>query len=152
LGAEQDLVGGETDPGGAAGPAFWVQPLLATLLVQATAAYLTRIIPTIAPAVGPEFGWTDRTIGYLAAATTLGSIVFLIIGSPLIRQTGPIRALQIGLALGLFGLALLPVPAMVATVIACLLIGLGYAPSSPAGTDILQRHAPAAHRNLIFSL
>ncbi|TDR95692.1 MFS transporter [Enterovirga rhinocerotis] len=126
--------------------------MLGTLLVQATAAFLTRIIPTIAPAVGPEFGWTDTTIGYLAAATTFGSIAFLAAGGPLIRHLGPIRALQIGLGLGLVGLALLPVPATAATVAGCLLIGLGYAPSSPAGSDILQRHAPPAHRNLIFSI
>jgi MFS family permease len=145
-------VSAESPETATAQPVSWIQPLLATLLVQATAAYLTRIIPTIAPAVGPEFGWTDRTIGYLAAITTFGAILFLTTGSPLIRHVGPIRTLQIGLGLSLIALALLPVPAMTATVVACLLIGLGYAPSSPAGTDILQRHAPAAHRNLIFSL
>lgn len=130
----------------------WIQPLVATLLVQAMAAFLTRIIPTIAPAVGPEFGWTDTTIGYLAAVTTFGSIAFLTSGSPLIRHAGPIRSLQIGLGLGLLGLALLPIPLTVLTIVGCLLIGLGYAPSSPAGSDILQRYAPARHRNLIFSV
>jgi MFS-type transporter involved in bile tolerance (Atg22 family) len=32
------------------------------------------------------------------------------------------------------------------------LMGLGYGPSTPAGSDILQRHAPARHRVLIFSV
>jgi MFS family permease len=29
---------------------------------------------------------------------------------------------------------------------------LGYGPSAPAGSDVLQRHAPPRHRNLIFSI
>ena len=33
-----------------------------------------------------------------------------------------------------------------------LFMGLGYGPSTPAGSDILQRHAPAQHRVLIFSI
>lgn len=143
---------GSTRSAAVSGPGSWLQPLFATLLVQATAAFLTRIVPTIAPALQFEFGWTDTSIGYLAAVTTFGSIAFLTTGSPLIRHVGPIRALQIGLALGLFGLALLPASATAATVLGCLLVGVGYAPSSPAGTDILQRLAPPAHRNLIFSI
>jgi predicted MFS family arabinose efflux permease len=31
-------------------------------------------------------------------------------------------------------------------------MGLGYGPSAPAGSNVLQRHAPAAHRNLVFSV
>ena len=129
----------------------WIGPLAATFLMQATAAFLTRLVPAIAPAVMPELGWTGTAIGYLAAVTTFGSIVFLLTGNPLIRRAGPIRALQIGLLLGGAGAALLAVPVFAAPVAASFLVGLGYGPSTPAGSDVLQRHAPAAHRNLIFS-
>ena len=145
---------GVTSPG--AGPegriAAWLAPLAATLVIQTAAAFMTRVVPTIAPALLPALGLTDASIGYLAAATTAGSIAFLVSGSPLIWQVGPIRSLQIGLGLGLVGLALLALPFWQAAVLASLLIGLGYGPSSPAGSDILQRHSPARHRNLIFSL
>jgi MFS family permease len=130
----------------------WVGPLVAIFLMQATAAFLTRLVPTIAPAIMPELGWTETAIGYLAAVTTFGSIAFLLTGNPLIRRTGPIRALQIGLVLGGIGAALLAVPVFAAPIVASFLVGLGYGPSTPAGSDVLQRHAPARHRNLIFSV
>ena len=138
----------------AAGPAdrAWIGPLVATFLLQATAAFLTRIVPTIAPAVMPELGWTETAIGYLAAMTTFGSVAFLLTGNPLIRRTGPIRALQIGLGLGGVGVALLALPFFAAPILASFLIGLGYGPSTPAGSDVLQRYAPVRHRNLIFSI
>lgn len=134
------------------GERAWVGPLVATFLMQATAAFLTRLVPTIAPAVMPEFGLTETAIGYLSAVTTFGSIAFLLTGNPLIRRTGPIRALQVGLALGGVGVAILAVPVLAAPVLASFLVGLGYGPSTPAGSDVLQRHAPARHRNLIFSV
>ena len=138
----------------AAGPAdrAWIGPLVATFLLQATAAFLTRIVPTIAPAVMPELGWTETAIGCLAAMTTFGSVAFLLTGNPLIRRTGPIRALQIGLGLGGVGVALLALPFFAAPILASFLIGLGYGPSTPAGSDVLQRYAPVRHRNLIFSI
>src|SRR5215204_2541778 len=64
----------------------------------------------------------------------------------------PIRALQIGLGLGGVGVALLALPFFAAPILASFLIGLGYGPSTPAGSDVLQRYAPARHRNLIFSI
>src|SRR5829696_7081377 len=128
------------------------RPLVATFLLQATASFLTRIVPTIAPAVMPELGWTETAIGYLAAMTTFGSVAFLLTGNPLIRRTGPIRALQIGLGLGGVGVALLALPFFAAPILASFLIGLGYGPSTPAGSDVLQRYAPDRHRNLIFSI
>ena len=53
---------------------LWLGALAATLLLQATAAFLTRLVPTIAPAAMPAFGWSETAIGYLAAVTTFGSI------------------------------------------------------------------------------
>jgi MFS family permease len=35
---------------------------------------------------------------------------------------------------------------------AALLVGVGYGPSPPAGSDILQRHSPSGRRSLIFSI
>lgn len=130
----------------------WIAPLAATLAVQTTAAFLTRVVPTVAPALTRELDLPGGAVGYLSAVGTAGSIVFLVAGAPLMRRTGPIRALQIGLVAGAAGIALAALPVWPALVLASVLIGLGYAPSAPAGTDVLQRHAPARHRNLIFSI
>ena len=131
---------------------LWLGALVATLLLQATAAFLTRLVPTIAPVMLPGLGWSDTAIGYLAAATTAGSIAFLLTGIPLIRRVGPIRALQIGMLVGAFGVAVLAFPLFIASLVASFLLGVGYGPSTPAGSEVLERYAPARHRNLIFSI
>ncbi len=91
-------------------------------------------------------------IGYLASLSTLGSILFLAAGAPLMRRLGSIRSLQMGLVLGILGLTLLLPPFMAAAVLASLMIGFGYGPSSPAGNDILHRTAPPEKRAMIFSV
>jgi MFS family permease len=131
---------------------IWIWPLLATLIIQATAAFINRLIPTLAPAFTNDFGWDPAAAGYLAGLGTFGSILFLLAGHPLLRRTGPIRALQYGLALGGIGIVLLAWPTVAIAALASLLIGIGYGPSAPAGSDILQRYAPPRHRNVVFSI
>src|SRR5207248_3007646 len=97
-------------------------------------------------AVRPPF------IGYLAAASTVGSILFYLAGMPLIRRVGSVRVIQIGTLVAALGAALLAIPVAAVLLLGSLLIGLGYAPSTPAGSDLLQRFAPKRHRTLIFSI
>ncbi|WP_460449368.1 MFS transporter [Alsobacter sp. SYSU BS001988] len=131
---------------------LWVWPLAATLGIQTASSFLLRLIPTIAPVLTASLGLSPEAIGSISSVGTVGSMLFLAIGHPLIRRFGPIRTLQIGLLLGGLGLALLTPPWWAAAYGASLLLGLGYGPSAPAGSDILLRHSPAAHRTLIFSL
>ena len=130
----------------------WLWPLTATLGIQTTSAFLSRLVPTLAPILMASTGLPEQAIGYMSALSTAGSMVFLTIGHPLIRRFGPIRTLQAGLLLGGVGLGLLVSPHWLILLLANVLLGLGYGPSAPAGSDILLRHAPPRHRTLIFSL
>lgn len=132
--------------------ASWLWPVAATVVMQTTSAMLLRMLPAIAPALMDDFGFAAPTLGHLAALSSVGSIVFLVAGAPLIRRAGPIRALQVGLALSAIGTAMLAAPVVAIAVVACLLLGLGYGPSPSAGSDVLQRYAPPRHRNLVFSI
>ena len=146
---------GESAPA-AKGPAVrspsWVTSLITMVAVQMATAFLSRIPPTLAPALAAERGWSDAVVGYLASLNTLGSILFLVLGAPFLHRLGSVRALQGGLVLGILGLALLLPPLSLAAGLASLLIGLGYGPSSPAGNDILHRTAPPSRRAMIFSI
>lgn len=115
-------------------------------------AFLSRIPPTIAPILAEERGWSDSVVGYLASLNTLGSILFLALGAPYLRALGSVRALQVGLLIGILGLALFLPSWTITACIAALLIGVGYGPSSPAGNDVLHRTAPPTRRSLIFSI
>ena len=130
----------------------WVSALSAMIIVQMATAFLTRVTPTIAPAMSAELGWSDAVIGYLSSISTVGSIAFLVMGAPIMRRFGSVRALQLGLALGIFGLCFLLPPLLPVAMAGAFLIGLGYGPSSPAGSDVLHRIAPPRHHALIFSL
>ncbi len=130
----------------------WVWPLAATLAIQTASAFLGRLVPTIAPVLTAASGLPEESIGYLAALSTVGSMAFLMIGHPLIRRYGPVRTLQAGMLLSGCGLMMLAAPHWGWVLLANVVLGLGYGPSAPAGSDILLRHAPAAHRTLIFSL
>jgi MFS family permease len=132
--------------------ARWFGALLATMLIQTILALLNRVIPTLAPVLLPAAALDSAAVGYFDGLNTLGAMVFLMGGSPLIRRCGPIRALQIGLLLGAIGVALLAALRAEALICASVLMGLAYGPSSPAGSDILLRHAPKAHQTLIFSI
>lgn len=130
----------------------WITALTAMLLVQMATAFMTRVAPTIAPAMAAELQWSDAIIGYLASITTIGSIAFLVLGAPLLRRLGSVRALQAGLCLSILGLPFLLPSFWPIAAIGSFLIGLGYGPSSPAGNDVLHRLAPAKHRGMIFSI
>ena len=130
----------------------WLGPVVMAVASQTAVSLLTRVVPTLAPlimatlAVGPSF------IGYLATAGSIGSILFYLAGMPLIRRAGSIRTLQIGMAVAALGTVLLISSSQLVLILASLLVGIGYAPSTPAGSDLLQRIAPKRHRTLIFSI
>lgn len=140
------------DTGAKSDNGAWIAVLATTVLLQAVASFLSRVAPTIAPTLTQEIGLAPSTIGYLSAAGTFGSIAFLLAGSPLIRRLGSIRTLQIGTAMAAAGAVLFLMPNALAAVLAVFFIGLGYGPSPAAGSDILQRYAPAGRRSLVFSI
>lgn len=132
--------------------AHWLAPLLLTLAVQSVSSFLQRMPPAIAPALTGSYDLSPESIGYLSASNVTGAIMFLFLGAPLLRRLGSVRSLQVGLLFGSLGALLFAWPAPLALLVATLMMGFGYGPSTPAGSDILQRHAPARHRTLIFSI
>ena len=99
-----------------------------------------------------EFGWDESWIGYLSAANVIGALFVLTAGIGLIRRLGGVRALQISLLLGAASLVLFNVPSLAVALLASSLIGLSNGAANPAGSEVLQRFTPPAHRNFVFSI
>jgi len=59
-------------------------------------SFLTRIPPTLAPALAAERGWSDAVVGYLASLNTLGAILFLALGAPFCAGWASVRACRRG--------------------------------------------------------
>jgi MFS family permease len=130
----------------------WQAALGVTLTMQTAAAALGQTLPVVAPVMTGATGLTPESIGYLSGLASLGTALFLVCGAPLLARLGPVRTLQLGVALagcaiGLAALGWTPV-----LFLASLLLGVGYGPTPPAGSRILAATAPPQHRTLIFSV
>jgi MFS family permease len=130
----------------------WVLPLLATLLVQTVSTFNSQIVPVVAPRITAELGLPPEMVGNYASLNTFGAILFLLFGTPLLAAFGPTRMLQSGVLLAACALALAASGELWLLPAAALLMGIGYGPTGPAGSRILQATAPPRHRVLIFSI
>ncbi|MGG5823839.1 MFS transporter [Falsiroseomonas sp. HW251] len=120
--------------------------------MQVVAVFATQALPVLAPLVTRDAGVPPEAIGRLYGLAMIGSVLFMALGMPILARLGPVRTLQIGAGLAALGLLAAAAGSPMALLIAALLVGLGNAPSIPAGSRILAATVPAAHRTLIFSV
>lgn len=130
----------------------WIAALSATLLMQTVGTFLSQAVPVVAPIMTAALGIPPQTVGNFSSLNTLGAILFLLFGTPLVARFGPARMLQWGALVGALSLALAASGWVALLPIAALLMGIGYGPTGPAGSRILQATAPPRHRVLIFSV
>jgi MFS family permease len=130
----------------------WTIAIAVICVLQTTSAYLSRIIPIASPAFMAEFGWHQSWIGYLSAANIVGALFVLFVCVGLIRRLGSVFALQLTLLIGAASLLLFQVPSLAVALLASALIGLSNGTANPAGSEVLQRYTPPAHRNFVFSI
>jgi MFS family permease len=130
----------------------WVPVLVATFGMQVAIMFAALAVPVAGPLLTAEAGLAPETIGYLIALSYLGTVLYLLVGSPVIPRFGPVRVLQAGATLAGLALLLSASGVVTALFLGALLIGLGNGPTVPAGSRILARTVPPAHRTLIFSV
>ena len=130
----------------------WIIAITVIVVLQTTSAYLGRLVPIAAPEFMREFGWDGSGVGYLSAANVIGALFILTAGIGTIKRLGGVLALQAGLAIGAASLALYLVPSLAVALIASIVIGLNNGAANPAGSEVLQRFTPPAHRNFVFSI
>ncbi len=82
----------------------------------------------------------------------IGSLFVLTAGIGLLHRMGGVRGLQVALILGAVCLLLYEVPSVTVALLASVLIGLSNGTANPAGSEVLQRFTPPAHRNFVFSV
>jgi MFS family permease len=130
----------------------WIAALTATLLMQTVGSFLSQVVPVVAPSMTADLGIPPQSVGNFSSVNTLGAILFLLFGTPLVARFGPARMLQFGGVVGAVALLLAALGIVALLPLAALLTGIGYAPTGPAGSRILQATAPPRHRVLIFSV
>jgi len=106
----------------------------------------------IAPLLTAGVGVAPERVGNLSSLSSLGTVLFLLFGGPILARLGPVRMLQVGALMSTGGLLMVATGWWPALVFAAVLMGMGYGPSPPAGSRILAATAPPGHRTLIFSI
>jgi len=115
-------------------------------------SFAAAALPLLGPVLTQRWSMAPEGIGYVSAVLAIGICWYLACGGPMLRHVGPVRSLQLGLAIVAIGLLLLAMPFQMAGLTGALMIGLGLGPNTPAGSQILMLTAPAPHRSLIFSI
>ena len=139
------------DTPGVPRPAF--DPTLpVTLLVQAAAAAATLAPAAAAPRLLAALGLGPGAVGVYIATVYLGAMVSSQWGAALVGRLGPIRSSQASLLACALGLLLVAVPQAGVAWAGAALIGLGYGPIGPAGSDMLARSTPPERYALVFSV
>ena len=123
-----------------------------TTLAQIGTVMGIAVFPVIAPKLAVELGVEASLIGYQM------SLIYGVaaISSPfltwMVTRFGACRAIQAGLLLSVFALALALLSGIAALVAASILLGAAMSVMTPAGAHILFRFSPPKHRNLVFSI
>lgn len=131
---------------------LWVLALATTLGMQTLSSFLNQSLPIIAPLLTAGAGLAPERVGNLSSLNSLGTVLFLLFGGPLLAKLGPVRTLQAGALAAMAGLLVAASGWWPALAAAALLMGAGYGPSPPAGSRIPAATAPARHQTLIFSV
>lgn len=131
---------------------LWSIALGATLGMQIVASLMNQALVVVAPLLMADAGLAPERIGILSSLASVGTVLFLAFGSPLLARFGPVRMLQVGTACCAGGLLLVASSWWPLLLLGAVMIGIGYGPSPPAGSRILAASAPPGHRTLIFSV
>lgn len=115
------------------------------------ASTLMLSLGVLAPMMMASAGMPPAAYGLLAGASGLGSVWLYTANSAFTIPLGPVRALIVGVAIGVTGAALLATGSYVLMIAGALLIGFAYATTGPAGSQILAENTPARVRNRMFS-
>lgn len=130
----------------------WLPPLAAVLLMQIVAAFQFQAIWILAPVLTGIAGVAPERVGELAGFLSLGSAWFFLSGNPVLQRLGSLRTLQLGALIASASLLVFFAPWWPAMMVAALIVGVGYGPTTPAGSDVLARYTPPRHKSAMFSI
>lgn len=120
--------------------------------MQAVLALMTRTLPLFGLPLTLAAGMSPMAAGQMAAATSLGSMLYFLWGPAFVVGISAQRQLQGGAILAAFAVFFCLSGSWGLILLGALLIGVGYGPSTPAASDILMRIVPARRRGLAFSI
>lgn len=115
-------------------------------------ATLQHVLPVFAPLLMQAADMPPQAYGWVGGAVGLGAVWLYMANSAFTVALGPVRALRVAALVGIAGAVLVLSGEFVLILAGAVLIGFGYATTTPAGSQILADHTPREHRGTLFSL
>ena len=127
-------------------------PLAGMLFTQTSAVMSLVTVPVLATEIAGETGIGASKVG-LYTSLIFGAAMFSSAASGgLIQRLGPIRTNQIALVFSATALLLTLTANPWWIALSAVLIGAGYGPNTPSGSEVLGRVTPPRMRGLVFSI
>ena len=127
-------------------------PLAGMLFTQTSAVMSLVTVPVLATEIAAETGIGASWVG-LYTSLIFGAAMFTSAASGgVIHRLGPVRTNQVGLVFSATALLLALTANPWWLALSAVLIGAGYGPNTPAGSEVLGRVTPPRMRGLVFSV
>ena len=127
-------------------------PLAGMLFTQTSAVMSLVTVPVLATEIAAETGIGASFVG-LYTSLIFGAAMFTSAASGgAIHRLGPIRTNQVGLVFSATALLLALTANPWWLALSAVLIGAGYGPNTPSGSEVLGRVTPPRMRALVFSI
>lgn len=130
----------------------WIGLVITVTVIQAILSLMVRVLPLFGLPLTAGAEMPPEAVGQLAAATSAGSMVFFLWGPAIFSGVGPLAQLRLGCAVAAMALLTCLSGLWLPMLIGAFIIGLGYGPSTPAGSEVLMRAVPRHRRATIFSV
>jgi len=130
---------------------FWL-PLSLTLAVQILVSGASLSAAVLAPVAAPDLGVSAARVGFYVAAVYAVAATAGLASGAFVQRLGALGTLQLTLAAGALGQALIAVGTPWSVALAAIACGISLGPTTPATSVILVGAAQPANRNLVFSL
>ena len=126
--------------------------LPAAVIAQTFTAAVMFAPAVLAPVASLDIGVPATMVGVVTALIYLSAAMAAPAAGARVPRVGAVRVTQIGLLLSGAGLALSVFAHPAVVIVAALVIGLGYGPSTPSGSAMLIEQTPPRLRNVIMSV
>ena len=127
-------------------------PLAGMLFTQTSAVMSLVTVPVLATEIAAETGIGASYVG-LYTSLIFGAAMFTSAASGgVIHRLGPVRTNQVGLVFSATALLLALTANPWWLALSAVLIGAGYGPNTPSGSEVLGRVTPPRMRGLVFSI
>jgi len=127
-------------------------PLAGMVLTQSAAAMVLTTVPVLAPEIARDTGIDASAVGAYTSLVFGAAMFSSALSGTLIERLGAVRANQAVLLVSALAL-LVTLPARLpAVALSAVLVGVGYGPNTPTGSQVLARVTPPHMRAMVFSI